>query len=71
MEYSGLKIKKFLIFSPKKTYLIFQEMKLLIFPEVTFRAVKIFKNLIFQEIELSDFIFFLYFGKWNFTGSCP
>ena len=67
MEPSCPKIKNFLIFSQKKVFLIFREMKLsspklkklLIFQKRTFRPQKIKKNtlkkfLIFQEIELSS-----------------
>ena len=66
MECSGPNIKKFLSFSQKKAFLIFQEMELsyisgngnpknlLIFEEVTFLAWKMKKKKV------------LYFRKWNF-----
>ena len=69
MELSGSNIKRFLIFSQKKAFLIFREMKLFIFQEtktrksslyfrkgnfVAFQKTKIPKKcFIFQETELS------------------
>ena len=46
MEFSDPKIKNFLVFSQKKDFLIFREMKL--------SSPKLKKLLIFQEIELSN-----------------
>ena len=64
MELSGPKIKKALVFSQKKLFLLFQELELYSpmikkFPEGTFRAKKIKKPtqkkfLILREIELSS-----------------
>ena len=56
----------FLIFSQKKVFLYFSKMELLMFQEGTFWALKIQRIYIFQEMEVFSFIFFLYFGKWNF-----
>ena len=56
MEISGSNIKKFLIFSQKKAFLIFWEME-------TLKKFLIFQEMGFSYISGNGI--FLYFGKWK------
>ena len=81
MELSGSNIKKFVIFSQKKSFLIFRELETtknsLYFRKrnfLIFQETETLKNLLYFRREFSSqknkkktlLKCFLYFGKWNF-----